>query len=300
MKIDLQALRDLVVGDAQADRSIPPTGITARLTVFVSAAMATLAVFALALSLSAGRVADRWSEELAQAATLRLPASPIQADAMLSAAINVLDTTPGIASVHVLTAEEQRALLEPWFGADLPVETLPIPQLIEIVTDDEYDQAGLQARLEAEVPGAVLDDHTRWREPLIAAASRLRAMGAVVLLLIGAAVAAMITLAVQASLAANQRVIAVLRLVGATDIYIARAFVRRFTLRAIVGAVAGAFVGLIAVMLLPNGDVAGGFLTGLGFAGAQWLWPIVIPPLSGLVAFFATRTAALSRLKEQT
>jgi cell division transport system permease protein len=36
--------------DAQADRIVPRTGQSARLTVFTSAAMAFLAVFALALS----------------------------------------------------------------------------------------------------------------------------------------------------------------------------------------------------------------------------------------------------------
>ncbi|NIR61201.1 MAG: cell division protein FtsX, partial [Gammaproteobacteria bacterium] len=92
---------------------------------------------------------------------------------------------------------------------------------------------------QAEVPGAVLDDHTRWRRPLVSAASRLRLLGIVSLLLIGAAMAAMITLAAQAALAANTQVIAVLRLVGARDSYITRAFVRRFTLRALGGSALG-------------------------------------------------------------
>ena len=56
------------------------------------------------------------------------------------------------------------------------------------------------------------------------------------IVLIGATMAAMITLAANASLAANAQVIRVLRLVGARDSYIARAFVRRFTLRALAGA----------------------------------------------------------------
>jgi cell division transport system permease protein len=55
--------------------------------------------------------------------------------------------------------------------------------------------------------------------------------------------AAMITLAANAALAANAQVIGVLRLVGARDTYIARAFVRRFTLRALTGAAAGAAGG---------------------------------------------------------
>lgn len=297
----MKGLLDLIVGDPQADRAVPPSGMTARLTVFAAAVMAFLAVLALALSTSAGRVADRWADELAQAATLRLPSSDDQADALLRAAINVLETTPGVASARALTPDEQTALLAPWFGPDLPLDTLPVPQLVEVIADDDgYDLAGLQARLAAEVPGAVLDNHTNWREPLIAAADRLRLIGWVVVLAIFAAMGAMITLAAHAALAANAQVIRVLRLVGARDIYIARGFVRRFTLRAGAGAIAGVIAGLIAVLLLPSDDVAGGFITGLGFTGAGWLWPLVIPPLAAIVAFFATRAAALRRLREQT
>ena len=51
--------------------------------------------------------------------------------------------------------------------------------------------------------------------------------------------AAMITLAANAALATNAQVIRVLRLIGARDTYIARAFVRRFTLRALSGAAVG-------------------------------------------------------------
>lgn len=297
----MKVFLDFVMGDPQADRAVPPSGITARLTVFVAAVMAFLAVLALALSLSAGRVAERWVSELAQAATLRLPASEDQADALLRAALHVLETTPGVASARALSADEQAALLAPWFGAALPLDTLPVPQLVEVIADaGGYDPEGLQARLAAEVPGAVLDDHTSWRAPLIAAADRLRLIGWLVVVSIFAAMAAMITLAAHASLAANAQVIRVLRLVGARDIYIARGFVRRFTLRAGAGAVAGVVAGLIAVMLLPRGDVAGGFITGLGFAGAGWLWPLVIPPLAAIVAFFATRAAALRRLRTET
>ncbi len=297
----MKALLDLIVGDPQADRAVPSTGITARLTVFAAGAMAFLAVFALALSLAAGRVADRWAEELSQAATLRLPADPDRAEAVLQAALTVLETTPGVATARALTSEEQQALLAPWFGADLPLETLPIPQLIEVIADDAgYDAAGLRARLMAEIPGAVLDDHTRWREPLLAAASRLRLLGWAVILLIGGVVTAMITLAAHASLAANTRVIGVLRLVGARDVYIARAFVRRFTLRAGFGAIVGVVLGVFAIQLLPNTQLAGGFLADFGFTGASWLWPLAIPPLTAIVAFFATRAAALRRLREQT
>ncbi|MDR9395746.1 MAG: cell division protein FtsX, partial [Roseovarius sp.] len=245
------------------------------------------------------RLADRWGNELARASTIRISAPEGQLAAQTEAALKVLETTPGVASARALTDAEQRALLAPWFGPDLPVDTLPIPRLVEVIEEGAgFDAEGLRLRLAAEVPGAVLDDHTRWRRPLVRAAERLRLLGVVSLLLIGGAVAAMITLAANAALAANVQVIGVLRLVGAQDAYIVRAFVRRFTLRALAGALAGVAAGSVAILLLPPAQPEGGFLTGLGFRGWHWLWPLAVPPLAGIVAFWATRSAARKTLRD--
>lgn len=289
--------RNLILGDAQADRVVPPSGFTAQLTLFVAGAMAFLTVFALALSVASGRLADRWADELAGAATLRINAPADQRQAQTDAALTILNQTPGVADVRVIKPEEQAAMLSPWFGADLPIDSLPVPQLIEVLADNPaYDATGLRLRLQAEVPGAVLDDHTRWREPLVDAARALRLLAVVSILLIGGATAAMITLAANAALAANSQVIEVLRLVGALDTYIAHAFIRRFTLRALLGAAVGVTCGMIGVLLLPAASEEGGFLTGVGFSGVSWLLPLAIPPLGALVAFLATTRAANKRL----
>ncbi|MGR3485743.1 MAG: cell division protein FtsX [Paracoccaceae bacterium] len=290
---------DALRGDAGADRTVPPSGFTARLTVFSAAAMSFLAVFALALSLASARLAERWSTGLDRTATLRISAPAGQADAQVAVALAILEVTPGVASARALDADEQRALLEPWFGPDLPLASLPIPRLVAIEqSGDGFDPAGLRARLQADVPGAVLDDHARWRAPLVRAAGTLRLLGLASLILIAGAVAAMITLAAQAALAANAEVIRVLRLVGARDAYIARAFVRRFTLRALAGAAAGTALAMLGVALMPGAGTTG-FLSGLGFSGAAWLLPLAIPPLVALTALLATRVAAQRVLHEQ-
>ena len=247
-------------GDAQADRIVPPSGFTARLTSFAAAAMAFLAVFALALSLATHRLADRWSTSLAQSSTIRISAPLDQREAQTQAVLRLLDSTPGVAEARALDPAEQRALLAPWFGPDLPVETLPIPQLVEgIETPEGYDAEGLRLRLAAEAPGAILDDHTRWRRPLVRAAHRLNLLGLGALGLILFAMAAMITLAAMAALAANRDVMRVLRLIGARDTFIARAFVRRFTIRATAGALFGTLAGMLAIWALPSVEQAGGF-----------------------------------------
>jgi cell division transport system permease protein len=294
-------LISILAPDRHADRVVPPSGHTAWLTQFTAAAMAFLAVFALALSIAAGRLADRWSDALERTATVRLSAPEDQIDLQTAAVLEVLTTTPGITAARALTDDEQRVLLEPWFGPDLPVDALPLPRLIELTEDGAgYDAEGLRQRLAAEAPGAVLDDHTRWRRPLAVAADRLRLLGLLSIGLIAAATAAMITLAANAALAANAQVIRVLRLVGARDAYIARAFVRRFTLRALSGAAIGTALGMIGVALLPSTEAAGSFLTGLGFTGAGWILPLTLPPLAALVAFLATRASAFRKLRELT
>jgi cell division transport system permease protein len=299
VKFDLRATAQMLRFNEKADKVVPPTGFTARLTLFSAFAMAFLAVFALALSLAAGRIADQWGNELAQSSTLRISAPAGEVAAQTEAALRVLRTTPGIVDARALTLDEQRALLIPWFGPDLPIEDLPLPQLIDIIeTDTGYDVAGLRLRLAAEAPAAVLDDHARWRRPLIEAAGRLRLLGWASILLIATASAAMVTLAANAALAANAQVIAVLRLVGAKDTYIASAFVRRFALRALTGAALGTLLGVIALFLVPSTGDTAGFLTGLNIQGWGWLWVMLIPPLSGLVALIATRFAASRVLEE--
>ncbi|MDB9707532.1 cell division protein FtsX [Planktotalea frisia] len=297
----LRSVIDFAIGDAQAEKAVPPTGFTVRLTVFSAAAMAFLVVFALALSLAAGRLADRWSDELARSATVRISAPVEQMAAQTEAALNVLRTTEGVESARALTLEEQRELLAPWFGPELPLDAFPLPQMIEVIeTASGFDGDGLRLRLAGEVPGAVLDNHARWRGPLVSAASSLRLLGWVSIILIAFATGAMITLAANAALAANAQVIAVMRLVGARDSYIAQAFMRRFTLRALAGAAAGTVFGALALLLLPSASEEGGFLTGLGLQGAHWLLLILIPILAAVVAFLATRLAAHNTLRSLT
>lgn len=291
-------LFELFTRDGIAERVVPATGFTASLTLFTSAAMAFLAVFALALALAAGDLARRWEAELAGTATVRISAPSDQEAAQTDAVLTSLSQTPGIASARVMDTAEQRALLAPWFGSDLPLDTLRLPVLIEVIeADGGPDAEGLRQRLAAEAPGAVYDSHGRWRAPLIETAGRLRSVSLTSLLLIACVTATTVALAVSAALAANGQIIDVLRLVGAKDVWITRAFVRRFTARALIGASAGTLLALVVLLLFPSG-VESGILSRLGFNGLEWFWPLAVPAVAAALAFAATHVAAVRRLKE--
>ena len=283
----------LFTRDRQRARVVPPSGFTATLTLFTSAVMGFLVVFALALSLASSRLADHWSDALARSATLKISAPAEQLEQQVEKALAILNTTPGIEQATVLNLNDQRRLLEQWFVADVPIELLALPALIDIREEKKgFDSENLRLRLVADVPGAVLDDHTRWRRPLVVAAERLSALGLFSILLMTGASAAMITLAARAAMSANAQVISVLRLIGAKDAYIAAAFVRRFSLRAFSGAAIGSLCGAVVFFFLTGEQDDLSILTGIGFQGLEWLWLFLIPPVFGGVALLATQRAA--------
>lgn len=284
---------------AISDQIVPRSGHGAWLVWLGAAAMAFLAVFALALSMSAARLADSWTAALAQSATVRVSAPPAELDAQTEAVLEVLRTTPGIEDARVMTPEEQGDLLSVWLGPDLPLDALPLPRMIEVwETADGPDRQGLRLRLSAEAPGAIYDDHTQWRRPLIDAASRLRAVSGLALALIAAVTGAIIALAASAALASNAQVIRVLRLVGARDRFIARAFVRRMTRRAALGGVIGTALGMASMMGLPS--LGPDATSGLGFQGAGWLAPLLVPVLIAVVAWVAAMATAFTVLRGVT
>ncbi len=287
------------LADADGADRVVPRGMHAGLSVgFLSAVMAFLAVLALALSLAAGRLAHAWEGEIADTATLQVFAAEDAMESQARAALAVLRTTPGIRSVRMVDLAEQEKLLEPWLGPDIPMESLPLPLMIEVATDRAtLNVPSLEARLAAEAPGAVYDDHAAWRQPLVVTAERLRLFALACLGLMALALAVVLGLAATAATAANGAAIQTLRLVGARDGFIARAFTRRFTLGAAAGALAGTVAAVALLAFLPQASEQGFFLVGIGLTGWGWAAPVLVPIAAAAVAFAATRRATRRSLR---
>lgn len=289
------SVRGFFLGDVGPERVVPASGFTMTLTLAAAAAMAFLAVFVAAVAGGAERMGEEWRDGLVGTATVRMASAT---DDQVNAVAQLLAETPGIESARRINEAEQTALLKPWLGDDLPLDLVALPILFELnLTEEGPDAEDLSVRLSTIAPEAMFDDHQTWRAPVAAAADRLGFISALSLMLIGVVTAAMIALAASASLSANRQVIDVLRLVGATDAYITRVFVRRFALRAAAGAALGSLLGVIAVMLVPDPVGPSSFMS-VGFDGAGWLWPFVVPLSAAAIAYAATRFTAARRLKE--
>ena len=144
---------------------LPPTGFTATLTLFHLRRHGLLVVLRL-LCPWRRLVWPIIGAMLWHAAPLKFQLAE-QLEQQVERALAILSTTPGIEQATVLNLNDQRRLLEQWFGADVPIELLALPALIDIREEKKgFDGENLRLRLVADIPGAVLDDHTRWRRPL--------------------------------------------------------------------------------------------------------------------------------------
>ncbi len=287
-----------LLGDRVAARVVPPAGWSGATLGVLAAVLAFFAVLALALGLAAGRLAATWDGETGETATLQVFAADDAIEEQARAALAVLRETPGVRSVRMLDMAEQEKLLEPWLGPEIPMEGLPLPLLIEVETDrDALDAPALVARLADTAPGAVYDDHTAWRLPLVATAERLQRFALASLGLLALALAAALILATQRAVAANAVSIRTLRLVGAEDGFIAQGFARRLGLRAGIGVLVGSAAGMALLALLPPTNEAGFFLTGIGLAGWPWLIPLSVPVAAVAIAWGAAWAATRRGLR---
>ena len=123
------------LGDPVALRVVPPGGWSAGALGLLAAVIAFFAVLALALALAAGRLGGGLGgrdRRHGDAAGLRRRGRDRGAGA---GGARRAAATPGVRSVRMVDLAEQEKLLEPWLGPDIPVESLPLPLLIEVATD---------------------------------------------------------------------------------------------------------------------------------------------------------------------
>jgi len=278
-----QAVLAWLRGAGGPDRMVPRATQSLATIALLAALIAFGAVLALALAV---------------AATLQIFAPEDEIESQARAALDVLRQTPGVRSVRMVDLSEQERLLEPWLGPDIPVESLPLPLLVEVEADrDTLDQAALLVRLQAEAPGAVYDDHAAWREPLVATAGRLRTGALAAVAFAALTLAAVLALAAQAAVAANGKMVETLRLIGARDGFIARAFTRRVTLRAAAGAAVGTAAAMAVLALLPPASGQSFFPVGIRLDGWHWAFPLLVPPAAALIAWAASGAATRRRLR---
>lgn len=266
------------------------------------AVMVFLAALALAGALALDGSISNWRRGVSSKLTVQIADRPDEAMApRVAKAVEALRAVPGVAAAAPLERRAVEALLQPWLGREALQADLPLPGLIDVTLaeDAPLSVEALQARLQASVPGARIDDPQPWLDRLIRLGRLLQSLGFGIVVLVGLATAAMVIFATRAGLAARRDTIELLHLMGAEDRYIARQFQRHVGRQAWQGGLAGmllAALALLAIQLLA-GRVGAGMLPGLALAWWHWLALALLPAAAILLAMTTARLAVLGELR---
>jgi len=278
-------------------RVVPNTGVTKWLTTFTAGAMSFLAVVGLAFSLICSDLSNEWGQSLKNS-SLRLSAPTDLLEKQTNMALTILEQTSGVESARLVGIGAKKKLLEPWLGVDFPLEAIAMPALIEIrETEAGVDYEGLRLRLSAELPSAILDNHSEWRRPIEVVSKLVSQLGMFTVILIILSSISMVTMASNAALSANIKVLRVLRLVGAFDTFIVTAFVRIFTLRVFWGSLTGTICAGLVLFLIPTFSEDLGILDVVSLEIKDKIYIACVPFLFAIISIFVTRNAVKSSLK---
>ena len=276
---------------------VPNTGFTKWLTTFTAGAMSFLAVVGLAFSLICSDLSNEWGQSLKNS-SLRLSAPTDLLEKQTNMALAILEQTSGVESARLVGIGAKKKLLEPWLGVDFPLESIAMPALIEIrETEAGVDYEGLRLRLSAELPSAILDNHSEWRRPIEVVSKLVSQLGMFTVILIILSSISMVTMASNAALSANVKVLRVLRLVGAFDTFIVTAFVRIFTLRVFLGSLTGTICAGLVLFLIPTFSENLGILDVVSLEIKDTIYIACVPFLFAIISIFVTRNAVKSSLK---
>jgi cell division transport system permease protein len=228
---------------------VPPHNVAGRALILVIAIMTFLSCLTLGAVTLVRDTAMAWQTEIAREATVQIkPADGLDMETALEDARSIAASFAGVRQATVVGREATQRLLEPWLGAGLEIDELPVPRLVIITIDTSAppDFAAMRMALVESVPTAILDDHRTWVDRLVAMARTTVTIGVSALILILAATVLTVIFATRGAMAGNGHIIEVLHFVGAEARFIAAQFRRHFLITGMRGAAAG---GALAILV---------------------------------------------------
>jgi len=259
---DVQAYDDPPLAEAEGPAEELPrleNPIVPDNTIGGRALIAVIAIMTFLASLTTGAVilvhsaAGDWQSEVAREVTIQVRVAPgrdIETDVLRAA--ELARKHPGVADVRAYSRDESARLLEPWLGAGLKLDDLPVPRIVvvRLETGPAPDLAALRGALAAEVPAASLDDHRNFVDRMRAMSNATLFGGITILTLMLLATMLSVVFATRSAMVANRTVVEVLHFIGAKNGFIAGHFQRRFLRLGLQGGAIGGGSALALFALL--------------------------------------------------
>src|SRR4051812_17971062 len=136
---------------------VPRASIAGRALVAVVAIMTFLASLTTGAVLLVSASAAEWQSEVSSEITVQVrPVAGRDLERDSAAVTEAVRVQPGIAGVQAYSREDSAKLLEPWLGAGLSLDELPVPRLIvaRVAPGAVLDLAQLRSRISQVAPSA--------------------------------------------------------------------------------------------------------------------------------------------------
>jgi cell division transport system permease protein len=247
---------------------VPRNSISGRALVSVVGIMTFLASLTIGAVLLVNRSAESWRSDVSREVTIQVrPMANRNVDADVERAVGLAKGIAGVASVRAMSKDESARLLEPFLGASLKLDELPVPRMVvaTLASGASPDFAPLRRALANDVPSASLDDHRGWAGRMRAMANSVVAIGFAILALMLVATMLSVSFATRGAMATNRPVIEVMHFIGARNGFIAGHFQRHFLVLGLQGGLVG---GGAAIVLFLIAELLGRWFGGSA-AGEQ-------------------------------
>ncbi len=232
---------------------VPSESIASNALIFVIAIMSFLACVTLGAVSMVNSSAEKWQSDISREVTIQIrPIDDVDMQGAINAARKLALDTQGVSKVTLLDNRATVRLLEPWLGTGLSLDELPVPRILTVAVEggSKPDFSALRSGLEAQVPGASLDDHRAWVNRLTAMANTVITIGSTIFLLVMAATVTIVVFATLGAMAGNKDVVEVLHFVGADGKFISSQFQGHFLILGLKGAAAGASIAIVMFLAL--------------------------------------------------
>jgi cell division transport system permease protein len=224
---------------------VPQQSVQGRALLAVIVIMSFLACLTIGAVSMIRSTASSWASQISREITIQIkPDDTIDMDKTLLEVRDLALSFVGTRDGQIMNKEATARLLEPWLGAGLDIDELPVPRLVVITIDDQNppDFAAMRAELKRKIPQAYLDDHRTWVDRLVSMARTTVFIGSGVLGLVFFAMVLTVIFATRGALAGNRHIVEVLHFVGAESSFVAQEFQKHFLMVSLKGSLAGAFL----------------------------------------------------------
>lgn len=274
-----------------------------RLLPAMIACLVGFAALLFAASLSLNNTLDAQSSQVIGRLQVEVPRARANEKGVMENVMALLERTPGVEEVALLTDSQLQSMLKPWLGDDIALDELDVPMMIDVKTTvkkraSTVDVDALERALRVIDKNIRLSDRGPLVNNVAQATSLLQYLIIFIALLLLACVIGMIVLVSKTNLRLHFKTVSLLHMFGATDDYILRQFQKNSVALAGRGAIIGTICAMVIFVttVILSLRLKSALMPEISFHFSHVLLFIALPVLTAAIAFAATRATVKTML----